>query len=147
MKRLFSAAILATGLLVSQGARAEVIAECTSSKGYTYFYPGPYVKESDRGFSEDATSKGSTSIVTIGDKIDVIFTDATGSTQSSLSQGATIITVGGVPDEGRLVVLVNYPDSTVEIYSYHAMSKTLTHLQHRYKALITSSKLMVASCK
>ena len=133
------------GILASLEVNAGVIAECGASKGYAYFYPGPFIKESDTGFTEDAISKGSFSIVTIEDKIDVIFTDASGSTQSSLSQGAKIISLGSA--QGRLVILVNYPNATVEIYSYHASSKTLTLLQHKYKGLITSSKLMVSNCR
>lgn len=147
MNRLVSAAVLAVGMLTSQEANAGVFAECGGSKGYAYFYPGPFAKEGDTGFSEDAISKGSFSIVSIEDRFDVIFTDASGSIQSSLSQGATVIPVGSVREEGRLVILVNYPKSTIEIYSYHGLSKTLTLLQHKYSGIISSSKLLVSRCK
>jgi len=150
MKKLLITAVVAMGLLASQGVNAAVIAECGGSKGYAYYYPGPFIKKGQTGFTEDAISKGSFSIVTIEDKFDVLFTDASGSTQSSLSQGAKVIPVGSEPVEdggGRLVVLVNYPNATVEIYSYHIPSKTLTLLQHKYKGPITSSKLLVSNCK
>ncbi len=147
MKKLVGAILITVGLLASQGVNADVIAECGGSKGYAYFYPAPLVKEADAGFTEDAISKGSFSIVTIEDKFDVIFTDTSGSTQSSLSQGASVIPIGSVPDEGRIVVLVNYPDRTVEIYSYHKFSNTLTLLQHKYNTIVPSSKLLVSSCR
>ena len=147
MKKPVSTAMLAVGLLASQGANAKVFAECGAFKGYAYYYPGPLMKKKDTGFGEDGISKGSFSIVTIEDKFDVIFTDASGFTQSSLSQGAKIIPVGTVPKQGRLVLLVNYPNETVEIYSYHGASKTLTLLQHKYKGPISSAKLFVSNCK
>ena len=146
MKILLGAAVLAVGLLASPGVNAAVIAECGSSKGYAYFYPSFAVAESEAGFTEDALSAGSTSIVTIEGKFDVLFTDASGSTQSSLSQGANIFPVGPISAEGFLVLIVAYPSKTVEIYSYHAPTKILTLLQHRYGGIITASKLMVSSC-
>ena len=146
MRKVIIATAL-VGILASLEVNASVIAECGAFKGYTYYYPGPFIKKGNTGFTEDAISKGSFSIVTIEDKFDVIFTDASGSTKSSLSQGAKVIPISSVPDEGRLVLLVNYPNATVEIYSYHVSSKTLTLLQHKYKGLFTLSRLMVSDCR
>ena len=53
---------------------------------------------------------------------------------------------GPISAEGFLVLVVAYP-TTVEIYSYHVYSNTLTLLQHKYDGLITSSKLLVSSCQ
>ena len=44
---------------------------------------------------------------------------------------------GPISAEGFLVLVVAYP-TTVEIYSYHVYSNTLTLLQHKYDGLITS---------
>ena len=53
---------------------------------------------------------------------------------------------GPISAEGFLVLVVAYP-TTVETYSYHVYSNTLTLLQHKYDGLITSSKLLVSSCQ
>jgi len=90
MRKVIIATAL-VGILASLEVNASVIAECGAFKGYTYYYPGPFIKKGNTGFTEDAISKGSFSIVTIEDKFDVIFTDASGSTKSSLSQGAKVI--------------------------------------------------------
>lgn len=162
MRTVLLVTALAVGLLASPGVSADVIAECGGSKGYTYFYPGPMVPENKVGFTESGKSDGSTSIVAIEDKFDVIFTDATGFTQSSLAHGASVVLVGhniawlpskvtpalGVHSTGGfLVLIVTYPNKTAEIYSYHALSETLTLLQHKYDGIFTSSNLMVYSCQ
>ena len=51
-------------------------------KGYGYFYPSPLVKEDSTGFSEDGISKGSFSMIRLGEEYDIIFKDTSGTTSS-----------------------------------------------------------------
>ncbi|MDB4173145.1 hypothetical protein N9748_00840 [bacterium] len=139
MKQWFSVVTVLMGVMLSQSASAAVLAECGAFKGYGYFYPNDFTKGQTTGFLEDGISKGSFSIITVDDKFDVIYTDASGKTQSSRAQGATVIHIGTNSADGRFVILVTYPEATVEVYSYYGRDKTLTLLQHKYRGIVTSA--------
>ena len=92
MKRILLVALLSVFMIGS--VRAEIIAECGASAGYSFYLQGPNVPANKSGWTDDKISKGSTSIVLIDDKFDVLFSDGNSKNKSSRADGAQVILLG-----------------------------------------------------
>ena len=135
-------------VLVATAAQASsgVIAKCGGSEGQGYFFSGPFVSEDSAGWQTDNISKGSTSIVEVDGKIDVLFFDASNSTTSARAQGAEVIPLG-VNEAGSIFsILIVYPGEVVEIYTYNSQMKKLVHLQQKFNVIINKARIGVSNC-
>jgi hypothetical protein len=145
MKRILLVALLSVFMIGS--VRAEIIAECGASAGYSFYLQGPNVPANKSGWTDDKISKGSTSIVLIDDKFDVLFSDGNSKNKSSRADGAQVILLGVNSTEKSFSLLVVYKGNSAEIYTYHGLSKTLIQQPARYNAAVNSTKMMVSKCK
>lgn len=124
---------------------AETVVQCGTMEGYGYIYPSPFVQQDQAGFNDHQVSKNAFVISLEGEQYDVSRLSETGKRYSSLAEGGKIIPIAN--NKNHFVLLVGFADKTAEIYTYHKPSKTLTLLQHKYGALVTSSTLMVSQCE
>lgn len=85
MKRILMLVVL--GVLMSGTAHAEIAAECGASAGYSFYLQGSFVPASKSGWTDDKISKGSTSIVLINEKFDVLYSDRNSKNRSSCADG------------------------------------------------------------
>ena len=131
----------------SGAVNAEIIAECGAFEGHSYFFEGAFVSADDSGWDKDKISSGSTSIVLIDKKFDVIFTDIAFKNKSSRADGASVIPLNINKDEAIITLLVNYEGFSSEFYTYHGQSKTLVLQQVKINSLINAAKMMVARCQ
>ena len=144
MKHFFIAALVL--VVASVEAGAEIIAECGPASGYSFFLQGRFVPVNRSGWSKDTISKGSTSIVSVEGKFDVLYSDGISKNRSSRADGAEVIPLGMNTVEKSVTLLVIYKNRSAEIYTYHGLSKSLIHQPVRYNATINSAKMMVSNC-
>ena len=143
-KHLTAILLILSGLFFGYAAHAEVVVKCGGLKGQSYFYPGPFVDEKDVGWQNDEIPTGSTTIVMEDGEPDVLYGDATGGVVSSRAGGG-VVTILGITDS-ILVIGVNYPETTVKIYTWNAVDKTLILFQSKYGAAINKVTLMISHC-
>ena len=143
-KHLTVILLILSGLFFGYAAHAEVIVKCGALKGQSYFYPGPFVAEKDVGWQSDGISAGSTTIVMVDGEPDVLYGNATGGVFSSRAAGG-VVTVLGITDY-VLVIGVNYPKTTIEVYTWNAVEQTLMLFQSKYGAAINKVTLMRSHC-
>ena len=110
-------------------------------------FKGLMCQPNKSGWTDDKISKGSTSIVLIDDKFDVLFSDGNSKNKSSRADGAQVILLGVNSTEKSFSLLVVYKGNSAEIYTYHGLSKTLIQQPARYNAAVNSTKMMVSKCK
>lgn len=140
-RHVLVAAMICFPLAVS----AETVVKCGAMEGYAYFYPSPFVQEDQQGFEENQVEKGAIAISLEGNQYDVAHESVNGNVYSAKEDGAKIVPLANT--KAHFVLFVAFPEKAAEIYTYHKSTKTLTMLEHKYGALVTSSKLMVSQCE
>jgi hypothetical protein len=134
-------------LVVSGQGHAGIIAECGPSSGHSFFFQGKFVPANKSGWDKDKISKGSTSIILVDGKFDVLYSDGASKNRSSRADGALIVPLGENSVEKSIVLLVVYKNKSAEIYTYHGLSKTLIYQPIKYNMLVNSAKIIVSRCK
>jgi hypothetical protein len=135
--------------LISSAASANpvVLARCLAPSGYVIYNESvPPGKRTD--WQRDQITNGAFLLVKRSDeRYDIVFTDATKRTASSIDDGGQIVVVNDQP--GAKVFLVSYPDS-IETWYFKVDSLgrgDVTYSQARYGDSINNKHtLMRASC-
>ena len=109
--------LLIVGLLVTTGASAEDIAQCSNPSGKGYFpYLGIVAKKS-AGWDEEKITGGITTLTKIGEnEYDILFVDSSKRIISSKQDGGKVILL--YRGERELSVLVVY-SQVVEAYNFY----------------------------
>ena len=108
------AAAFVLGLLATGSAFAKDIAICGASEGYGYYpnvglgKPGEWVR--------DGIKEGRFTLTRVGDRFDLLFTDATGAVISATNDGGSVVQIGR--NEEAIAVIVIYPGATVETFTF-----------------------------
>ena len=111
-------------------AYANTIITCGGNAGHAFYFAGLIVTAKDAGWHDDGTSSGKTALTFDGQKLDILFADTTGSLQSAKASGATVTLLGS---EGSwITVLVNYPNTTAELYTFNLDTKYYAMSSHKY---------------
>ena len=143
-------AAVALALLSAPALVQSVVTRCVSPSGHAWYSQQPLVPAKSAGWQADKISDGTYFLLRKDDGgFDIIFTDATKRTISSRDDGAQMVTLrdGG----GTVVVLVNYPDMSVETWHFRlneAGRGDVTVSQARYgeRVMVTKHSLMRAEC-
>jgi len=134
-------------VMLATSARAEIITRCGASTGYGYYFTGTVVPQSKAGWSKAEISKGEILLILAGDQPDIVFTDATGGTQSARSAGAEVMFLPAAT--GFKLVLLVYPKGAVDHYLFqldHAGNGTVAWGNVKAGGLLQTSSLYVAKC-
>jgi hypothetical protein len=114
------AVVLILSLLAIDAAMSKEIAICGASDGYYYFPDAGLLAQSspkDTGkWIADAVSPGRFTLSSVGDKLDLLYTDASGVVASMTNDGAQVIQVGRT--EQALAVIIVHPGTMVETYTF-----------------------------
>lgn len=132
-------------LALGQSAFANTIITCGGNAGHAFYFSGLYIKSKDAGWHNDGTSGGKFALTVDGKKLDILFSDATGNLQSAGATGGTVTLLG---TEGSWVtVLVNYPNTTAELYTFNLDTKSYAMSSHKYGAApIQKAATFVGKC-
>ncbi len=123
----------------------EILATCHASNGYGYNPERGLMPKGEGGWDEGKISKGSTTFIRDEDKtIGVIFVDVSEQTQPPSQFGGNVITLHD--DTERLVVAVEYPHVTVEVYYLNHNDNLLLWNQIKYQAPIEKSVAFESKC-
>ena len=122
------------------------IATCGEMKGYSYFWPSPFVPEKDSGFGEDGISSGQTTLAIIDGEPDVVF-DKLGDPTTARLGGAEVSARTGGEIQEFIIFLVVYPEATIEIYTYSVSNQSMVMLQTKYGGLINKATMFKADCQ
>lgn len=127
-------------------AHAEVVATCGASKGHAYYIPGQNVPVEEAGWTADGVSKGSFQLIRSGDDWDIVFTDASGGTLTSRTDGGKVSAI--ISKNGDVIVQIVYAVS-IETYVFWLSLKkpVASYSQAKFAALIQKHGLMVAPCR
>jgi hypothetical protein len=127
-------------------ARAEIVAICGAAEGHYYYPLKPPIPEKNAGWGADKITNGNFQLIRSGSDWDIVFTDATGRTQSSRADGGR--TVGLVNDDGDVVVTVFYAGSFETWIFWLSMDKpVVSWSQAKFGSFIPKHSLMVSPCK
>lgn len=136
-------------LVMTTAARSDstkVLASCGGVRGYAYYPDNGSLLPDDAGWTEDAITRGSSTLVrSIDGKLDLLFTDATETPVSARADGGEVLLLRRT--ESEAVVMVAYP-RVVELYHYvrePGGRLLVMHLQSK-SSLISKTALMVGSC-
>jgi len=131
--------------LIPNSLMAETLFTCGASAGYTYIYEGGLIGKEQAGWSKDAISKGSLSLVKQDDKLDILYIDATKKIHSSRAAGAGVFLIDS--DENYFTVLVGYVNAVAELYTFDIKNKKFSHSVHKYGTQpIIKATTMVGNC-
>tara|TARA_B110000977_G_scaffold127096_1_gene162433 strand:+ start:919 stop:1350 length:432 start_codon:yes stop_codon:yes gene_type:complete len=132
-------------LTLGHSAFANTVVTCGGNEGYAFYFAGLIVKSEDAGWHTDGTSSGKTALTLNGEKIDILFSDATGNLQSATASGGIVALLG---NEGSwITVLVNYPNTTAELYTFNLETKSFAMSSHKYgSAPIQKAATFVGKC-
>ena len=103
MKSILYVVGISFALFVSS-ANADVVARCGALEGYTFVLEGPLVKKEDSGWEHGGVTGGSTSIIFLDNRFDIIFSDTTGTTRSARADGAEIHLLGLNKGNGTILL-------------------------------------------
>ena len=110
-------AILVVGLLVTTGASAEDIAQCSNPSGKGYFPYLGMVQKKSSGWDDEKITGGITTLTKIGkDEYDILFVDSTKRIISSKQDGGKVILL--FRGEREISILVVYRQ-VVEAYNFY----------------------------
>ena len=124
------ALVAASAISASALAAAEIqtLAQCGASTGKSY-YPSERAKRGGgeaAGWVDDKISTGQFTLTRSGDDYDILFADARGAIYSSAGEGALVLKLGEAED--AISVMVHYPETTTEIYTFLAGDKATPFL-------------------
>ena len=147
MKRLLLTLLLPLSLGLTPFAKAETvkIATCGAMKGYSYFWPGPFIPETDVGFGEDGISSGKTTLAIIDGKPDVISGDWGDPTTARLG-GAEVAAYTDDENQEFIIFLVVYPEATIELYTYNLSEQSMVMLQTKFGGLTKKTAMFKSDC-
>ena len=143
MRTITAAAFL---ILLSVTTQAQTIFECGASDGHTYYFEGGYVSADKAGWQRDGMSDGQFSLIMRGEKLDVLFKDATGSLVSAEADGAQIFPLH-IGDASATILLV-YPGNVAEVYQFDGTTKTYSLSSIKFgDAPIRKAGTLVGTCR
>ena len=134
---------------VSSYAFSQDLAICHSPKGKAYYAHNGIVPKDKAGWQDDAITGGTYTLTRQGKEFDLLYVDATKRVASTKAQGGTVqlLRIG----ENNFSVLVYYPNSTIEIYSFikdNSGKLTLHIMQSKGgDALLQKSSVMIGKCE
>ncbi len=140
---------VALATFISDVAFAEDLAICHSPSGKAYYAYNGIVPKDKAGWQDDAITGGTYTLTRQGKELDLLYVDATKRVASTKAQGGTVqlLRIG----EGNFSVLVYYPNSTIEIYSFikeNSGKLTLHIMQSKGgDALLQKSSVMIGKCE
>jgi hypothetical protein len=118
MRRLAVALMLS--VLMTSAALSKDIAICGDSEGYSYFpNAGLLAQSSPKNTGKwiaDALSPSRFTLSSVGDKLDLLYTDASGVVASMTNDGAQVIQVGRTKE--ALAVIAVHPGTIVETFTF-----------------------------
>jgi len=139
-------AVAAFLMLVSATVQAQTIFECGASDGHTYYFEGGYVSADKAGWHRDGMSDGQFSLIMRGEKLDVLFRDATGSLVSAEADGAQIFPLH-IGDASATILLI-YPGNVAEVYQFDGPTKTYSLSSIKFgDAPIRKAGTLVGACR
>jgi hypothetical protein len=105
-------------VVTTNPALSKDIPICGASDGYAYFpEAGPLHDLPDHGkWVKDGITQGRATLSSEGDKLDLLFTDASGAVISATNDGGKVILLG--KNKEALSVVINYPGKTVETWTF-----------------------------
>lgn len=104
-------------LFVCGSSKAETIITCSNLTGSTYYSYKGIVPKGKAGWMQDGIKGGKFALSKdADDQLDILYTDATGRVVSSRQDGGTVVGIGSNPNS--IVVMVNYPNTTVEVFHF-----------------------------
>ena len=145
MKAIFSGFVFFF-FTMTTALHAERLAQCGASEGYSYYITSPAVPADQSGWTPDKISSGSFSIIFLDEKVDILYTDASGITQSSLEEGAKITLAGMNEVNGSFSLLVQYTGEIVSVYTYNAPTNQLFYFTQQFGGLTHKSRVLIADC-
>ena len=142
---MWKISILTCLLLLWQSAYANTLVTCGGNAGHAFYFAGLIVKPKDAGWHNDGTSGGQTALTLSGKKLDILFSDATGSLQSASASGGKVALL--VAEGSWITVLVNYPNTTAELYTFNLDTKSYAMSSHKYgSAPIQKAATFIGKC-
>lgn len=149
--------LLVTIFLFSSGsAFGQIIAQCSSPKGYAYYPNMGLVPEKSEGglaagWVEDSISNGIVQLNKVDDaNYDISFVDATKRISSSVGDGGGVLKVANGQDSASFLVI--YPGKTVEVFTFikdRSGKYEYTHITSRAgdEVPIIKSSVMRGDCQ
>jgi hypothetical protein len=104
-------------VLTTTSVDANVITRCGASKGYAFFFEGPFIDRKNSGWTEDGISKGGLQLFQSGPDYDVMVTDTLG-TKSMRGDGFTVIRIPQPKPEYTMIIATHAETGVVEHYLF-----------------------------
>ncbi len=105
-------------LLTATIARAELIARCGASAGYSVFLESALMPKAQAGWAKDGIAKGALQLVRDGTQFDVVYTDIA-STRSARSDGFEIFRMPSTPANRYLLIGINPSSGVMEHWLFN----------------------------
>jgi hypothetical protein len=116
--------------------------DCTSMSGHAFYFQGSIVTESSSGWSTDKYDRDAKySIIMERENI-----AESGSSWSARNEGASVSILSANPDDGLMSIMVVYPESAVEIFTYSKPMNVLTISQVKHGNPVNKVSLHTAKC-
>ena len=131
----------------SCGAWAETVSvQCGSSTGWSYYFAGGLVDESQAGFTEDGVTGGKiTLVIDDAGNGEVLFVDASGQLGSVTEQGGEVLVMNAL---GGINWFLMYPDGTLENYALNLASMKAAAWRNTVgNQTVAKNSLFVTDCE
>lgn len=123
-------------------AKAEIIASCSNSSGYSYYVAGGLVPESDAGFTTDQISDGVLQLIELSNGVDIVQLDSTGTRRSATDEGGKVVASA---NGTNISVIVLY-EGVVENYVFRIASSEVTWSKSSFGYSIDKHAVYRAKC-
>ncbi len=109
--------MMAAMALATTSVSAHVITRCGASKGYAFYFDGPFVNRGNSGWTEDGISTGGLQLFQSGPDYDVLVTDTLG-TKSMRGDGFTVVRIPQPRPEYTMIIATHSGTGVVEHYLF-----------------------------
>ena len=131
-----------------QSPNWQQITACGDMKGRAFYFAGGAVPKNKSGWQDDAIAGGTTSLLTDGKDVDIVYKDATGRQRSAkFHDGATILafSVGTILN----VLIVHKGGVLLEQYTFQIdkQGRGIVILSQQRAGIVSKVSTMQAKCK
>ena len=131
-----------------QAAEWREVTSCGALKGRAYYFAGGAVPVGQAGWQDDGISEGTTSPLSNGKEVDIVYKDATGNQRSArFHDGATLL---AFPGRSTLrVLVVQQGGKSLEQYTFQLddRGKGGVILSQQRDAMISKVTVMMGKCR
>jgi hypothetical protein len=144
---LAGTACLVFSIGTSSASEWQEITSCGALKGRAYYFAGGAVPKEQSGWQDDGISNGTTSLLSNGKEVDIVYKDTTGNQRSArFHDEATLL---AFPGKTTLRVLVVHKGGkSLEQYTFqiNGSGQGIVILSQQRDAVISKVSVMIGKC-